>query len=165
MLESERLLLIPMDLDIIDTLIVSDELFYSKYGFKNSGGVYLNPSPEYLHKIKNRLIEHPEEYPLAVDHLIVIKDIKTVIGIIYFKRLPNNGVSEIGYGMSPKYEGNGYMGEALKTMLLFGRDNGIVTVVADTTIDNIKSQNVLKRNGFAIEKTKDNIMHFTKYNN
>lgn len=162
MLESERLLLIPIDLDIIDTLIVSDELFYNKYGYKNDGGEYLNPSPDYLHKIRKRLVEHPEEYPLAVDYLIILKDIKTVIGTIYYKYLPIDGVSEIGYGMSPQYEGNGYMSEAVAMMLKFGKDNGINIVVADTKIENVKSHNVLKRNGFVIDKIEEHNYIFLK---
>ena len=164
MLESKRLLLIPVNIEIIDTLLVSDDLFYQKYGYKNDGGEYLNPSPDYLHNIKNRLLEHPEEYPVAVDYLIIVKDIMTVIGTIYFKYLPENGESEIGYGMSPQYEGNGYMSEALSVMLNFGRDNGVYTVIADTTIDNTKSQNVLKRNGFVQYKNENNMLYFKKHN-
>ena len=162
MLETKRLLLIPVTLDIIDTLLVSDDLFYSKYGYKNDGGEYLNPSPDYLYKIRDRLTEHPEEYPVAVDYLIIIKDIKTVIGTIYFKSLPVDGVSEIGYGMSPQYEGNGYMSEALETMLKYGKENNIKTVIADTMIDNVKSQKVLIRNGFINIETKDNKLLFQK---
>ena len=70
MLETERLFLLPITLEIIDALLVSDDFFYSKYNYKNDGGEYLIPSPEYLHKIRKRLVDHPEEYPLAVDYLI-----------------------------------------------------------------------------------------------
>ena len=160
MLESGRLLLIPIDASMIDTLLESDESFFNEYGYINDGGEFLNPSPDYLHKIRKRLFEHPEEYPLAVDYLIVIKEIKTVIGTIYYKSLPVNGISEIGYGMKPKYEGNGYMSEALETMLQYGQQNGIMKVIADTKMENIKSQNVLKRNGFTIDKIGDNKIVF-----
>lgn len=162
MLETERLLLIPVTLDIIDSLLISDDFFCSKYGYKNDGGEYLNPSPDYLYKIRDRLTEHLEEYPVAVDYLIIIKDIKTVIGTIYFKSLPVDGVSEIGYGMSPQYEGNGYMSEALEAMLKYGKENNIKTVIADTMIDNVKSQKVLLRNGFINIETKDNKLLFQK---
>lgn len=162
MLKTKRLLLIPVTLDIIDTLLVSDDLFCSRYGYKNDGGEYLKPSPDYLQKIRKRLVEHSEEYPLAVDYLIIVENIKTVIGTIYFKYLPNNGVSEIGYGMSPKYEGNGYMSEALEAMLGFGKENNIKTVIADTLIENVKSQKVLIRNGFINIGTKDNKLLFQK---
>ena len=162
MIENEKLLLIPIDIDIIDSLLESDDCFLSRYGFINDGGEFLNPSPDYLQEIKARLIEHPEEYPLAVDHLIIIKDIKTVIGTIYFKRLPIKGISEIGYGMNPQYEGHGYMSEALSLMLNYGKSFGIITVLADTTKENIKSQNVLKRNGFTLYETKEDILYFSK---
>ena len=89
MLESERLLLIPMDIEMIDTLLESNEAFKSKYGYTNDGGPFVNPSPDYLVKLTQRLIDDPEEYPVATDFLIIIKDINTVIGSIDFKYLPN----------------------------------------------------------------------------
>lgn len=163
MIETKRLLLIPIDIEMIDSLSESDETFLNRYGFINDGGEYLNPSPDYLYKIKNRLIEHPEEYPFAVDYLIIIKEIKTVIGTIYFKSFPDkDGVSEIGYGMTPKYEGHGYMGEALTAMLSMGKENGVTRVIADTIIDNVKSQNVLTRCGFILTKQEDNKLWFSK---
>ena len=162
-LESERLLLIPMDIEMIDTLLESNEAFKSKYGYINDGGPYVNPSVEYLNKLKQRLIDYPNEYPLATDFLIIIKNIKTVIGSIDFKYLPNEeGVSEIGYGMTIKYEGKGYMSEAVNLMLNYGKENGITTVLADTTYQNEKSQNVLKRCGFTVISVEESKLWFIK---
>lgn len=163
MIETKRLLLIPVDYEILDSLIESDQVFLDRFGFINDGGEFLNPSPDYLHKIKQRLIEHPQEYPFAVDYLIVIKEINTVIGTIYFKSLPDeNGVTEIGYGMTPKYEGHGFMSEALTAMLGFAKEYGVITVVADTLTNNIKSQNVLIRCGFSLIKKEDDKALFSK---
>lgn len=162
MLENDRLLLIPIDISMIDALLISDESFFSKYGYINEGGEYLNPSPDYLHKIRNRLGEHPEEYPLAVDHLIIIKETKTVIGTIYFKKMPIYGTTEVGYGMNPKYEGHGYMSEALGLLLNYGKANGVTIVFADTLCSNFKSQNVLDRNGFIAYKEDGHTMWFSK---
>lgn len=162
MLENDRLLLIPIDISMIDALLISDEAFFSKYGYINEGGEYLNPSPDYLHKIRNRLEEHPEEYPLAVDHLIIIKETKTVIGTIYFKKMPIYGTTEVGYGMNPKYEGHGYMSEALGLLLEYGKANGVKIVFADTLCSNFKSQNVLDRNGFIAYKEDGHTMWFSK---
>lgn len=161
-MQSDRILLIPIDIDIIDSLLESDDAFKRKYGYINDSGEYLNPSPEYLHKVRDEIINHPEVYPLAVDYLIIVKDIKTVIGSIDFKYLPVDGVSEIGYGMTPTYEGHGYMSEAVVIMLEYGKQNGIKTVVADTLLDNIKSQNVLKRAGFKIDRIDQNKLWFIK---
>ena len=162
MIEGTRVKLIPIDVKMIDSLLVSDESFYQTYGLINDGGEFLNPSPDYLHKIRARQVEHPEEYPLAVDQLIVLKDTNTVIGTIYYKYLPKDGVSEIGYGMSPQYEGNGYMSEAIYLMLIFGKQNGITKVMADTTIDNIKSQKTLRNNGFVLDRIDNNLMYFSR---
>ena len=163
MLESERLLLVPMDDKMIDTLLESNEVFKSKYGYINDGGPYVNPSIDYLNKLKQRLIEYPEEYPLATDFLIIIKEIKTVIGSIDFKYLPNEeGITEIGYGMSQSYEGQGYMSEAVNLMLEYGKNNGIKTVFADTTFQNEKSQNVLKRCGFTVISVEESRLWFIK---
>lgn len=161
-IENDRLMLVPVDLGIIDSLLESDESFHNKYGLINDGGEFLNPSPDYLHKIKNRLIEHPEEYPLAVDQLIVLKETNTVIGTIYFKRLPNHGATEVGYGMSPQYEGHGYMTDALGLLLEFGKKHGVCIVFADTLCSNFKSQNVLERNGFIAYKEDGHTMWFSK---
>lgn len=93
--------------------------------------------------------------------MIILKESKTVIGTIYFKSLPQNGECEIGYGMNPAYEGNGYMTEALMAMLEFGKANGVARITAETTVDNIKSQNVLRRSGFAIGKAEGNHLWFS----
>ncbi|MBQ6655645.1 MAG: GNAT family N-acetyltransferase [Erysipelotrichaceae bacterium] len=164
LLETERLILIPIDAEIIDALLESNDCFNHVSGLINDAGEYLNPHPQYLLKIRDRLLAHPEEYPLAVDQLIVIRDTRTVIGTIYFKSLPLNGVSEIGYGMNPVYWGKGYMSEALKAMLRYGGENGISEVIADTTMDNIRSQNVLKRNGFVLKEEKDGKLIFIRDN-
>jgi len=161
-IENDRLMLVPVDLGIIDSLLDSDESFHNKYGLTNDGGEFLNPSPDYLHKIKNKLIEYPEEYPLAVDQLIVLKETNTVIGTIYFKRLPNHGATEVGYGMSPQYEGHGYMTDALGLLLEFGKKHGVCIVFADTLCSNFKSQNVLERNGFIAYKEDGHTMWFSK---
>ena len=138
-------------------------LFVFLANFINDGAEYLNPSPQYLHKIKQRLIDHPEEYPLAVDYLIIVKEVKNVIGTIYYKYLPDvDKTSEIGYGMNPKYEGHGYMSEALSAMLLMGKENNISKVIADTSIDNIKSQKVLIRCGFELIKKENDKLWFSK---
>lgn len=163
MIETDRLILVPVDCEMIDALLDSDDAFLDKYGFVNRGGEFVNPSPNYLHKIKQRLLSHAEEYPLAVDQLIVLKNIKTVIGSIDFKYMPDeNGVSEIGYGMSPEYEGNGYMTEALLAMISLGRQNGIKRIVADTLVDNVKSQNVLARCGFSLTGKEGDKLWFAK---
>ena len=65
--------------------------------------------------------------------------------------------------MTPKYEGYGYMSEALTTMLNYGKENDVIKVIADTNVDNIKSQNVLLRCGFVLDKKDSKKCVFSKY--
>lgn len=163
-METERLILMPLDCEMLDSLLDSDDAFLAKYGLINDGGEYLTPSAEYLLKEKQRLLDHPEVYPFAVDYLIVIKELKTVIGSIDFKYLPDEqGVTEIGYGMRPKYEGHGYMTEAVLAMIAFAKENGVKTIVADTLPDNAKSQRVLVRCGFTFSKKENGMLWFSMH--
>ena len=163
-MENNILKVIPITIDMIDCLLESNEAFYNNYGLINDGGEFLVPSKNYLLLIRKRMIERKEEYPLAVDHLIVLKSINTVIGSIYYKYLPKDGVSEIGYGMNNKYEGCGYMTSALKLMIEYGKANGIEIIKADTLIQNKKSQNVLLRNGFNEDYRDDKNIYFIRRN-
>lgn len=163
-MENDILKVIPITIDMIDCLLESNEAFYNNYGLINDGGEFLVPSKNYLLLIRKRMIERKEEYPLAVDHLIVLKSINTVIGSIYYKYLPKDGVSEIGYGMNNKYEGCGYMTSALKLMIEYGKANGIEIIKADALIQNKKSQNVLLRNGFNEDYRDDKNIYFIRRN-
>ena len=71
-----------------------------------------------------------------------------MIGSIDFKYTPEDGTTEVGYGMNPAYTGHGYMTEALKAFLGLGKRLGIRKVLAETVRENVRSQNVLKRCGF-----------------
>ena len=80
-----------------------------------------------------------------------------IIGSIDYKYVPKDGLTEVGYGLNPAYEGHGYMTEALKAFLEFGKKLGIRRVQADTLPDNVKSQNVLKRCGFRFLREDGNL--------
>ena len=160
--ENERIKLIPITIEMIDALLISDQEFLNRFGLVNEGGEFLTPDPGYLHKIRKDYIDNPEKYPLAVDQLLTLKETNTVIGTIYFKKMPNHGTSEVGYGMNPKYEGHGYMTEALGLLLEYGKKHGICIVFADTLCSNFKSQNVLDRNGFIAYKEDGHTMWFSK---
>ena len=82
------------------------------------------------------------------EFLIVLKENDHIIGSIDYKYVPKDGVTEVGYGLNPLYSGHGYMTEALRAFLEFGKGLGIKAVKADTLPDNISSQNVLKKSGF-----------------
>ncbi|MBP5781692.1 MAG: GNAT family N-acetyltransferase, partial [Clostridia bacterium] len=111
----------------------------------------------FLLKLEKEIADDPDNYLFFTEFLIVLKENSRIIGSIDFKYVPKDGVTEVGYGMNPQYEGHGYMTEALKAFLLFGKSLGIKTVLAETLKENIKSQNVLKRCGFSFLKDDGNL--------
>ena len=71
------------------------------------------------------------------------------MGDLCFKGLPENGHPEIGYGLLPEYEHQGYATEAVRAACrwAFGQP-GVTAVEAETDPDNAASQAVLHRVGF-----------------
>ncbi|MBV6641545.1 MAG: GNAT family N-acetyltransferase [Cyclobacteriaceae bacterium] len=75
-------------------------------------------------------------------------------------------VAEIGYDLSPTFQGHGFMNEALQGVIDFGfRILKLETVEAYTHLQNIKSKILLERNGFVLlpnktdESDTDNIIY------
>lgn len=85
--------------------------------------------------------------------LIVIRENHFGAGLIGFKGFPNqHGEAEIGYGIDPDYQRQGYMTEALKIMLTWAfadkACNSIVALGVQKT--NIPSRRLLEAAGMAI---------------
>ncbi len=60
-----------------------------------------------------------------------------------------NGTAELGYGLLPPYQGNGYMQEALEAVVAFGfQEMKVKTIEVVTEVMNHKSLTLLDRNGF-----------------
>lgn len=71
------------------------------------------------------------------------------IGDLCFKGAPEKGGVEIGYGMEPGFEGQGYMTEAVKCLTEWAlTQTDVYTVFAETAPDNLASQHVLEKAEF-----------------
>ena len=147
-LETERLILFPYtsyNLHLFNTNLKQFEKEYDVYYYGEELDHLLT---NYLIKLEEEIKKDNDNYLFFTEFLIVLKTNSHIIGSIDFKYIPINGITEVGYGLNPKYEGNGYMSEALKCFLEFGKSKGIKKVLADTIPDNYKSQKVLKKCGF-----------------
>lgn len=69
--------------------------------------------------------------------------------------------AEVGYDLSPKFQGKGIMNESLKSTLEFGfKDLNLDLIEAYTQKNNESSKKLLERNGFILvpgKKDKDNL--------
>ena len=156
-IETDRLVLFPYTKENLALFNNDLASFEETYGVVYRGEELDYLLTGFLRKLEREIADDPENYLFFTEFLIVLRENSHVIGSIDFKYVPRDGVTEVGYGMNPAYTGHGYMTEALKAFLEFGREMGIRRVLADTRPDNIKSQNVLRRSGFHFLKEDGNL--------
>ena len=98
----------------------------------------------------NGCLNHPDQWAWYAIWMIELKD-STHIGELCFKGLDPNGIAEIGYGISEKYQNNGYATEAVKAVSEWALKNPDVTAVeAETDPENAASKRVLEKCGFIL---------------
>ena len=156
-IESERLVLFPYTQENLALFNADLAAFEAEFGVKYCGEELDCLLSGFLKKLEKEIAQDPEHYLFFTEFLIVQKESDQIIGSIDFKYVPRDGVTEIGYGLNPRFEGRGCMSEALRVFLDFGKSLGIKKVLADTLPDNIRSQNVLKRCGFRFLREDGNL--------
>ena len=156
-IETERLVLFPYTKE--NLALFNNDLagFEREFGVVYQGEELDHLLTNFLKSLEKEIEADKKNYLFFTEFLIVLKENSHVIGSIDFKYVPKDGVTEVGYGLNPTYEGHGYMTEALKAFLDFGKSLGVKAVQADTLKDNLKSQNVLKRCGFSFLKEDGNL--------
>ncbi len=71
------------------------------------------------------------------------------IGELCFKGLSADGSVEIGYGISPEFQNNGFATKAVRAMTEWAsKQPGVKTIEAETDAGNTASQRVLEKSGF-----------------
>ena len=156
-IETERLVLFPYTRENLALFNTDLPRFEEAYGVKYRGEELDHLLRDFLKKLEREIADDPENYLFFTEFLLVLKENSHVIGSIDYKYVPKDGMTEVGYGLNPRYEGHGYMTEALAAFLDFGKSRGVRTVRADTLPDNVKSQNVLKRCGFLFLREDGNL--------
>lgn len=133
MIETERLTIKPASQEVMEEFIrsqINDEL---KAAYT---------------EMLNGCLSHPEQWEWYAIWVIALKD-GTHIGDLCFKGLNADGVSEIGYGILPQYQGKGYATEAVTAVLKWVFEHPEVTAIeAEAAPDNIASIRVLTKCGF-----------------
>jgi RimJ/RimL family protein N-acetyltransferase len=73
-----------------------------------------------------------------------------VVGLCSYKHPAAEGRVEIGYGIEPRHRGAGLATAAVAAIVqIASADPTIDALTAETAIDNLASQRVLEKNGFA----------------
>lgn len=131
---TERLFLIPLQPDGMRTLLD-----------RTTDPELVGPYTEML----TLSLRHPEQWIWYTAWGLYQNDSGDFVGDLCFKGLPKNGQPEIGYGISPEFQGQGYATEAVRAACrwAFGQP-GVTAVEAETAPGNTASQAVLRRVGF-----------------
>lgn len=134
---TERLRILPLSLDELQYLV--DE--------------YENDVPELSQaygEMLNNCRHYPDRYLWYTSWKFCRKEDYSIIGYAGFKGLGNDKSVEIGYGVDEEYEGNGYATEGVNGICNWAFSTEQVSFIeAETGVDNIASQRVLQKNGFA----------------
>ena len=94
-------------------------------------------------------LSHPEQWVWYTAWGLYQNDSGDWVGDLCFKGLPENGQPEIGYGLLPEYEHQGYATEAVRAACRWAFEQpGVTAVEAETDPGNTASQAVLHRVGF-----------------
>jgi RimJ/RimL family protein N-acetyltransferase len=79
---------------------------------------------------------------------IVATEQKHIVGSCGFKHAPQDGVVEIGYGISPECRRQGAASAAVLALLQLAFDGGATQVVAEVNPANLASTRVVQKLGF-----------------
>lgn len=131
---TERLFLIPLQPDGMRALLA-----------RTTDPELVGPYTEML----TLSLRHPEQWIWYTAWGLYQNDSGDFVGDLCFKGLPKNGQPEIGYGISPEFQGQGYATEAVRAACRWAlAQPGVAAVEAETEPANAASRAVLRKVGF-----------------
>lgn len=100
-----------------------------------------------------KMIDDKIEHNIGINWAITLKGNPKLIGIIgHYRIQPENHRSEIGYMILPEYNGQGFVPEAVKALLIYGFDDlQMHSIEAVINPENKASERVLQKSGFVKE--------------
>ncbi len=135
---TERLFLIPLQPDGMRALLA-----------RTTDPELIQPYNDML----NLSLAHPEQWVWYTAWGLYQNDSGDWVGDLCFKGLPENGQPEIGYGLLPEYEHQGYATEAVRAACRWAFEQpGVTAVEAETDPGNTASQAVLHRVGVRADR-------------
>ena len=139
MIDTRRLRLIPLDRETAQAILHDDRT--------DSAWHEQFPREDDLDGVRGWL-QHGD--PVYGNFVVVEQASGNAIGTIGFFGPPDEtGTVMIGYGLVEPARGHGYATEALQALIGYTRATAAERMVADTEKDNVPSQRVLDKAGFA----------------
>ncbi|MCY8512686.1 GNAT family N-acetyltransferase [Bacillus atrophaeus] len=160
-LETDRLLLKTLDLNLLEAAAKRDLLGIEALGYKTNGEW---PEPDFFEALPffRELLLKNNGTKGFDSWIIVMKDTKEIVGGIGFLGNPDsNGMIEMGFAINKSHRRKGYCIEAAQTLLKWALDQIEVTSIkARCEIENTASENVLEKLGFKIERNDSEFLYW-----
>ena len=148
-IQTKNLILAPHLPRHLGALVRGSKEFENIAGLRVADGIreqLLSASLDFLKSIKTAREADPWRFGFGVIHKID----NVLIGMCGFTAPPDSdGVAEIGYGIAPGYQGNGYATEVANALIDFAsRDKSVRLLRAHTLAQTNASTRVLEKSGF-----------------
>lgn len=160
-IQTSRLILIPMTLEVTKSLMSGSSKEVEKLGIKTNEKWPTEDTKDILPIIYESL--EKDKIPSGFEAwMIVIKDNMQVIGDIGFHGKPDEkGEAEVGYGLVESERGNGIGFEALKAIIEWAFSQNSVNVIkADCLIANKPSARILEKVGMKEINRDENLIYW-----
>ncbi len=163
-LYSERLVLVPLNSTQLQLYLEQPNQFEIELGLPTSR-LILTDRVRRAIRMKLAKMGDAEEAKHAwlTYWLIVVRELHFGAGLVGFKGFPDHrGEAEIGYGIDPDYQGQGYMTEAVTTMMDWAFQdkacNSIVAIAVQKP--NIASRRVLEKVGMSVYEESEGTLSY-----
>ncbi|MGB3367672.1 MAG: GNAT family N-acetyltransferase [Acidaminobacteraceae bacterium] len=148
-LETERLILVPLDANDLASSIEDYSKMESDLGLKVTDTILDDEMKSEAEVMLKKVIDDSENYLWLTNWAVVLKKENKIIGNIVINGYPNqSGEVIVEYGINEDYRNKGYASESLKELInwIF-RNLKSTGVVVDTKKENIAAHKVLENVG------------------
>ena len=146
---TQRLLLFPLTLSQLKLGLTDLPALEAKLGLSISRDVLTERVEGAIRKKIKKMTAMDEAYhPWQTYWLIIISENNFGAGLAGFKGVPNeNGSTEIGYGIDPVYQNQGFTSEAVKALVDWAFQHSFCNTVTASDVENPASRRLLEKLG------------------
>ena len=144
-----RLLLVPLTLSQLQLCLTDLSTLEVELGLSISRDVITERVQRAIRMKIGKMTELDEAHlPWQTYWLIVVSEENVGAGLAGFKGVPDaDGVTEIGYGITPSYQNRGYMTEAVKALVAWAFQHPFCKAITATEVKNPASRRLLEKLG------------------
>lgn len=146
-IETTRLRIVPLTVEQFALLLCGVDKMEFELGLSPSNECLDEHTQQAMKRQYQKALNNLENYHWLANRQIILKAENKAIGSANFKNSPlENKDIEIGYGINPDYENQGYMTEAVQALCEWAINQpDVESIIAETDRENYASQRVLQK--------------------